>query len=446
MIGCPLSGISQKSTSEELRYYAKKSEAQAAVCTEENFYKLEGVFPSEKVLVFGSAESGAAFGNALVIPRDLPAWSEGAAEGFRNVHIECDSLLLMPFSSGTGGKPRCVKLTHRNYSAATAILKMALFDKLVADSRRRTVAVLPFYHASGFWALLYCILEGCHSVIMKSFHPISMLEIIHKHQVDTLNVVPSIVSFLCRVDRNRFDLSSVKTVLCGSSPLGKELSNSFLEKFTSVQNLIQGYGMTEIVVLSHITPLGVVTGDHLGSCGRLLPGFEAQLRDENGEIISTPHQPGELYLKSPTVMLGYHDADDELNPFFDGWLRTGDVLYRDEDDFYYVVDRVKDLIKVNGIQVSSSELEDVILMVPSVKEVGVVGIDDPGRGQVPKAFLVLDDSADVEESIRSILAEVKARLSPDKQLHGGIELVAELPKTSSGKVKRSELRKASHYL
>lgn len=77
-----------------------------------------------QVLVFGSAESGAAFGNALVIPRDLPAWSEGAAEGFRNVHIECDSLLLMPFSSGTGGKPRCVKLTHRNYSAATAILKM----------------------------------------------------------------------------------------------------------------------------------------------------------------------------------------------------------------------------------------------------------------------------------------------------------------------------------
>ncbi|KHJ90307.1 hypothetical protein OESDEN_09852 [Oesophagostomum dentatum] len=89
----------------------------------------------------------------------------------------------MPFSSGTGGLPKCVILTHRNYSAATAILKKALFDELVSECRRKTIAVLPFHHASGFWALLYCLLEGCHTIIMKTFHPVQMLETIQKYEV-----------------------------------------------------------------------------------------------------------------------------------------------------------------------------------------------------------------------------------------------------------------------
>ncbi|KIH43498.1 hypothetical protein ANCDUO_26495, partial [Ancylostoma duodenale] len=114
------------------------------------------------------------------------------------------------------------------------------------------------------------------------------------------------------------------------------------------------YGMTEVVVLSHITPLGLLDEKRLGSCGKLLPGFEAMLKDENGTIIDAPHRSGELYLKSPTVMLGYFNTDE--NAFVDDWLRTGDVLYYDEDGFYYVVDRVKDLIKVNGVQVSPSQL------------------------------------------------------------------------------------------
>ncbi|KHJ96602.1 hypothetical protein OESDEN_03433 [Oesophagostomum dentatum] len=157
-------------------------------------------------------------------------------------------------------------------------------------------------------------------------------------------------------------------------------------------------------------------------------------------------------------MLGYFNmAEDDENLIDEHrWLRTGDLLYYDEDGFYYVVDRVKDLIKVNGVQVSPSELvslvefckshefdfdEDVILTHPSVKEAAVVGIDHPESGQVPKAFIVLQDGVDEEAAVLSVRALVNEKLAPVKQLRGGVEFCAELPKTSSGKVKRSELRK-----
>nr|CDJ97887.1 AMP-dependent synthetase ligase domain containing protein [Haemonchus contortus] len=440
LIGCPLSGINQDSTADEISYYADQSGAVAAVCTEGNFTRIKGILKVLKIFVFCSEEKYHQFSDAVSLPRYLPLWDSSLPSLFDGIHHEPDDTLLMPFSSGTGGKPRCVMLTHRNYSAATAILKMALFDQLVVESQRKTIALLPFYHASGFWALLYCLLEGCHSIILESFHPISMLEIIHKYKVDTLNVVPSILSFLCRMNTDCYDLSSVRTVLCGSSPLGKELCSCFLEKFPSVQNLIQGFGMTEVVVLSHITPLGLIDEKHLGSCGKLLPGFEAELRDENGDVINRPNCPGELFLKSPTVMSGYYESDEAAEAFHDGWLRTGDVLYYDEDGYYYVVDRVKDLIKVNGMQVSPSELEDIILMDPWVREVAVIGIEHPKSGQVPKAFVVLGEGVNRDVAKNRIISIVKARLAPYKQLRGGIEIVEMLPKTSSGKIKRCELR------
>ncbi|KAJ1363218.1 hypothetical protein KIN20_023037 [Parelaphostrongylus tenuis] len=393
------------------------------------------------IVVICSSKMDFGISATCVIPRDLPPWCEDLRNVFNDFIIEMDDPLLLPFSSGTGGKQRCVILTHKNYSSATAILKRALFDELVVNTRRRTVAVLPFYHASGFWALLYCLLEGCHTIIMKSFHPISMLEIIEKYEIDTLNVVPSILSFLCRMDIYRFNVSSLSTVLCGSSPLGKELINLFLRKFPNVQNLVQGYGMTEVVVLSHITPLGIVDEKRFGTCGKLLPGFEAILRDDNGRLINEPYCAGELYIKSPTVMRGYLNLETDEEPFDqDGWFKTGDVLYYDDEGFFFVVDRVKDLIKVNGVQVAPSEIEDIILTLPFVKEVGVIGVNDPEHGQVPKAFIVLEEEEDEEYAKKNILALVKAKLSPIKQLRGGIEVRMELPKTNSGKVKRYALR------
>uniref|UniRef100_A0A1I7WSJ2 AMP-binding domain-containing protein n=1 Tax=Heterorhabditis bacteriophora TaxID=37862 RepID=A0A1I7WSJ2_HETBA len=229
---------------------------------------------------------GDAIENSVIsVPRDLPKLlnpqkskedEKGDVFGLRTPQINLDDVLIMPFSSGTSGKPKCVMLTHKNYNAATSILKSALFDQLVTESQRRTIAMLPFHHGSGFWALLFCLLEGCQTIIMHHFHPMIMLEMIQKYKVDTINIVPSVLGYLSRMPTQNFDISSLKTVLCGSSPLGKGISQTFLEKFPSVENLIQG--AFKIVLLSHISPLGksVVHEQRLGSCGKLLPGYEAK--------------------------------------------------------------------------------------------------------------------------------------------------------------------------
>ncbi|VDM15547.1 unnamed protein product, partial [Wuchereria bancrofti] len=229
----------------------------------------------------------------------------------------------------------------------------ALFDKLSKGHRRVTIGTLPFYHGSGFWALCYCLLEGHQTIIMEHFHPAVLLNCIEKYKIDTLNLVPAILESLCQdeIEINRWDLSSLKTVLCGSAPLGKELSKRFLHKFPHVINLIQGYGMTEVVVLSHITPLNMPIDDdsYLGSCGKLLPSFEAMLIDEeSGVVQKEPWKRGELLLRSEAIMKGYLNDVEETKKVIDSnkWLHTGDVMYFDSDNFYFVVDRKKDLIKV----------------------------------------------------------------------------------------------------
>ncbi|VDN01690.1 unnamed protein product [Thelazia callipaeda] len=362
------------------------------------------------------------------------------------IAIDLGDVLLTPFSSGTSGLPKCVQLTHLNFNTSTAILKKALFDKLSGDNCRSTVGILPFYHSSGFWALCYCLLEGHHTVIITHFHLALMLKCIEEYKVDTLNLVPAIIESLCQddIDVKRWNLSSLKTVLCGSAPLGKELIKRFLRKFPHVQNLIQGYGMTETVVLSHVTPLdrSFNDEDHVGSCGKLLPNFEAKLLDEKtGAILSEAFQVGELLLRSNAIMKGYLNSEEETRKVFDSdnWLHTGDMMYFDSDGYYFIVDRKKDLIKMNGMQVSPSELEDVLKSHENVKDAAVIGIPNADHGQVPKAFVVLVNDEGSEGQLQVLMKYLKDRVAPHKYLRGGIEFVQSLPKLPNGKTSRKDL-------
>uniref|UniRef100_A0A0N5AXL3 AMP-binding domain-containing protein n=1 Tax=Syphacia muris TaxID=451379 RepID=A0A0N5AXL3_9BILA len=299
-----------------------------------------------------------------------------------------DDTLIAPFSSGTSGLPKCVQLTHRNYNCATAILRRAVFDELSVIGRRNTLAFLPFYHGSGFWALCFCLLDGHHSIILPFFQPSLMFQCIQRYKVDTINVVPAIVNYMLKNDTDiqKYDLSSLSTVLCGSAPLSKAAVEQFLHLYPNVKYFLQGYGMTEVVILSHITRLSDNTKftKHFGSCGTLLPGFQAKILNvDTGAEITEPGCPGELCLKSDAIMNGYYNNPTATAAAIDtdGWLHTGDVLYRDDNGYYFVVDRIKDLIKVNGLQVSPSELEDVLMKYPNVVDAAVVGIPNESSGQ-----------------------------------------------------------------
>jgi len=458
LLGHPICGINPDSTKDELKSFAKKTNAKFIVCSSENLEFVKSAFSSGdvKIFVFGKTHNPNEKityldSEFLTISFDEDLASTLSARS-RALSTSEDTLIA-PLSSGSTGEPKCVLLSHKNFNSATEILKKNLFEKL-SKSCERTVnlSFLPFYHASGFWALCYCLLNGHQSIIMKTFKVTLMMECIEKFKIEILNLVPSLVIFLTKnyEEFKIFNLTSLKVVLCGSAPIGKEVITEFLSKYPHVEEFIQGYGMTEVVCLSHIIPLEGSAKDekHFGSCGKLLEGFEAMLVDpDTHEIRSQPMESGELWLKSDAVMKGYLKNDEANSKSLEssGWLKTGDVLYFDEDGYYYVVDRLKNMIKVNGMQVAPVELENLFLKLDFVSEAAVVGIQDADSGEVPVAFLVLKkeeikNKMTIQEAIETAKEFVHSKVAPHKQLRGGIIIVEKLPKTSTGKVIRKELQ------
>ncbi|CAD6187443.1 unnamed protein product [Caenorhabditis auriculariae] len=357
-------------------------------------------------------------------------------DSYTSEGLSLDDTLMAPFSSGTSGLPKCCLLTHRNFNASTAALKKGVFDQVLENSSKKTIAFLPFYHASGFWALIFCLMEGCTSYIMNKFHPLNMLDLIEEHKIDTINIVPAIARTLIQIGM-KDRAPGLRTILCGSSALDEQTARQLLKLFPRVERLLQGYGMTELVVLSHITPYKD-NFVHLGSCGKLLPGFEAQLINTDGEVITENNEKGELLLRSDAIMKSYKNETFAVDQ--EDWLHTGDIALKNEDGYYFIVDREKDLIKVNGFQVSPTEIEEVIQRNEKVKQAAVIGVHDEQTGEKPVAFLVLADDADPETTVAEVLTLVRDTLSPVKHLHGGIRIVEELPTSPSGKIQRYKLR------
>uniref|UniRef100_A0A1I7SA24 AMP-binding domain-containing protein n=1 Tax=Bursaphelenchus xylophilus TaxID=6326 RepID=A0A1I7SA24_BURXY len=210
-----------------------------------------------------------------------------------------------------------------------------------------------------------------------------------------------------------------------------------------------GYGMTEIVALSHLSPLDLPLTDvkHLTSCGKLLPRFESKVIDiETAEEITEPNRKGELLLRSDCVMKGYLNDPKATEETIDceKWLHTGDIVYFDAEGFYFIVDRIKNLIKVNGMQLSPLELEHLLLANDIVAEAAVIGVPAESFGEVPRAFVVLNSVPEDAQKVTEQLREsVNAQVAAYKQLRGGLVILPSLPRTASGKVQKEELRRFS---
>uniref|UniRef100_A0A914XJE3 AMP-dependent synthetase/ligase domain-containing protein n=1 Tax=Plectus sambesii TaxID=2011161 RepID=A0A914XJE3_9BILA len=345
IVGGVTSGANPEYTAEELRHHFSDSDCKFIFTTSATYEKVRAAskhLPVKYIFVLGTHVPSTARSLSDIITKTVPNYSIDSG-----IEFLPDDTLILPYSSGTTGQPKGVIITHRNMSAETAILKAAVFDKLTTiRSERSTIAFLPFFHGSGFWALCYALLDKHHTIVMPKFHPVIMLQCIEKYKVDTLNVVPPIVAFMARDPIvEKFNLTSVKIVLSGAGSLSKDLSDKFVERFPHVTDLLQGYGMTEVVVLTHLTPIGLGKDTRLGSCGKLLPNFEARLIDAtSGRELDGPCQRGELWVRSPSVMKGYLNNPDATKETIDekGWLRTGDIVYYDKDGFFFVVDRLKD--------------------------------------------------------------------------------------------------------
>jgi acyl-CoA synthetase (AMP-forming)/AMP-acid ligase II len=270
---------------------------------------------------------------------------------------------------------------------------------------------------------------------MPRFDLEQFLGLIQEHRITFAHLVPPIVLALAKhplVDR--YDLSSLKNVLSGAAPLGAELERACAERLGV--GVIQGYGMTEASPVTHVRPLDDTT--HPGSIGPTLPSTESRIVDPAGGEDLPPGSNGEIWVRGPQVMQGYLNdpAATARTVDADGWLHTGDIGHVDDDGFFYVVDRLKELIKYKGYQVPPAELEAILVTHPAVADAAVTPHPDEEAGEIPKAFVVL--RPDAEATAEELMAYVAERVSPQRRVRL-VEFVTEIPKSASGKILRRVL-------
>ncbi|XP_073963824.1 luciferin 4-monooxygenase-like isoform X2 [Choristoneura fumiferana] len=338
------------------------------------------------------------------------------------------------YSSGTTGLPKGVMLTNLN-SLYGAILS---YNRSKPGTRIQTV--VPWYHGFGLMSTINSLAAGCIMVYFSEFNLEKYLGAIQKYKVQNLLTVPPIVVLLAKSPIvERFDLSSVSETWCAAAPLSMDTIREAMKRLPNCKGIFQAYGMTETTLSA--TKDQVDSGNQkVGSGGCPLPGIKVKVVDVETRQKLGPKEKGEICIKGPIVMKGYAGNEAATRAIFDdeGFLKTGDIGFYDEEGYFFIVDRLKELIKYKGFQVPPAEVESVLLQHPGVAECGVVGAPDEAAGELPTAFVVAKPGAKITQ--QELLDFSASRLSPAKRLRGGIIFVNEIPKNGSGKILRRVLR------
>ncbi len=376
----------------------------------------------EELFVFGDSEGATPFAALLENRSDPPAVEINPRE----------DLVALPYSSGTTGWPKGVMLTH--YNLVANLCQMEGLDYFGRDDR--LICVLPLFHIYGLVVILNLGLRlGATVVMMPRFDLEQFLQTLQDYRITLAHTVPPIVLALAKHPSvEKYDLSSLRTIFSGAAPLGAELSRECVQRVGCMVR--QGYGLTETSPVTHSSPADAKKAK-LGSVGTPAPNTECKLIDTATGKELGPDQEGEICVRGPQVMKGYLNNPEATARTIDedGWLHTGDVGYADEDGHFYIVDRVKELIKYKGFQVAPAELEAILLSHPCVADAAVVPCPDSEAGEVPKGFVVLKAQATCDE----IMNFVAARVAPHKKIRA-IVFIDQIPKSPSGKILRRVLK------
>jgi len=348
-----------------------------------------------------------------------------------------EDLALLQYTGGTTGTPRGAMLTHYNLVSNAYMCNAWLRAEEGKDTH---VNVLPLYHIYGMTVTMNSSISSAGAMILiPRFDPVEVLSSIQRHKASIFCGVPTLYAFLINhPEISKFDCSSVRFCISGASPLPPEVQKRFME--LTKGTLVEGYGLTEASPVTHANPLDpTLETVKIGSIGLIWPDTEAKIVDlETGERSLPAGEVGELAVKGPQVMKGYWNRPEETADVLrEGWLHTGDIAKMDEDGYFYIVDRKKDLLKYKGYSVYPREVEDVIYEHPAVKLCAVVGKPDKLSGEIPKAFIVLKEGAEATEE--ELIQFVKERVAPYKRIRE-VEFRKELPMTLVGKVLKRTLR------
>uniref|UniRef100_A0A0D3H0W1 4-coumarate--CoA ligase n=1 Tax=Oryza barthii TaxID=65489 RepID=A0A0D3H0W1_9ORYZ len=369
------------------------------------------------------------------------AAADGSALPEVAIDVANDAVAL-PYSSGTTGLPKGVMLSHRGLVTSVAQLVDGENPNLHLREDDVVLCVLPMFHVYSLHSILLCGMRaGAAIVVMKRFDTVKMLQLVERHGVTIAPLVPPIVVEMAKSDAlDRHDLSSIRMVISGAAPMGKELQDIVHAKLPNAV-LGQGYGMTEAgPVLSMCMAFAKEpTPVKSGACGTVVRNAELKIVDPDTGLSLPRNQPGEICIRGKQIMKGYLNNPEATEKTIDkdGWLHTGDIGFVDDDDEIFIVDRLKELIKYKGFQVAPAELEAMLIAHAAVADAAVVPMKDDSCGEIPVAFVVARDGSGItEDEIKQYVAK---QVVFYKRLHK-IFFVDAIPKAPSGKILRKDLR------
>lgn len=352
---------------------------------------------------------------------------------FKPVPLDPETdLALLQYTGGTTGLAKGVMLTHQNLVVNT--MQAGHWIYRTTPGEERMLAVLPFFHVYGMTVCMnLAIMNGFTLILLPKFEPLQVLKAIEKHRVTLFPGAPTMyIALIHQPEIETYDLSSVLACLSGAAPLPQEVQQTF-ERLTGGK-LVEGYGLTETAPVLTANPIWGRRKS--GSIGIPWPDTEMIVRTADGQE-ADPGEIGEIAVRGPQVMQGYWNMAEETERVLQGgWLLTGDMGYMDEDGFFYIVDRKKDMIIAGGFNIFPREIEEVLYEHEAIQEVAIIGVPDSYRGETVKAFIVPKEGRDV--TAEELDQFCRARLAAYKVPHL-YEFRSELPKTMVGKVLRRVL-------
>ncbi len=399
------------------------------------YCRMNDILPPVKGLLFSTfkrSELAAIPEDLRHIPFDLLVKTDDAPEPV-DIDPHTD-IAVLQYTGGTTGLPKGAMLTHGNLVANTRQVRSIAPDLI--EGEERILGVLPLFHVFAMTTIMnHGIALGAELILLPRFDLDQTLRTIDARKPTIFPAVPTIYGAINRRgDLSKFELSSLKFCISGGAPLPLEIKRQFEDRTGCV--LIEGYGLSEASPIVTCNPIDGITKEN--SIGLPLPATEIKIRS-----LKPPHNvvrdgnTGELWVRGPQVMAGYWNRPDETaQTLRDGFLRTGDVGYRDPDGYLFLIDRLKDVIICSGYNVYPRVIEEAIYLHPTVAEVTVIGVDDDYRGQAPKAFIKLQPGTAVsEDDLRHFLADKLSSIERPKYF----EFRDELPKTMIGKLSKKEL-------
>ncbi|MBS4199910.1 long-chain-fatty-acid--CoA ligase [Bacillus sp. FJAT-49732] len=443
-------------TEREIEYQMKDCRAKAIISLDILYPRISKVIKHTKLehIIVTAIKDYLPFPKNIIYPfiqkRDtgivVDVKHEGNQHLFKNIMLKSkpltyeydidfeNDLALLQYTGGTTGYPKGVMLTHKNLIANATACGAWLYE--AKKGEEVILGLLPFFHVYGMTTvLILAVMQGYKMILLPKFDVETTLKTIHKQRPTIFPGAPTIyIGILNHPDLKKYDLSSIEACLSGSAPLPVEVQ----EKFEDVTGgkLVEGYGLTES---SPVTHANFVYGQKRvkGSIGVPWPDTEAAIFSAEIGEHSPPREIGEIAVKGPQIMKGYWNRpEDTAATLRDGWLLTGDMGYMDEDGYFYVVDRKKDMIIAGGFNIYPREIEEVLYEHPAIQELVVAGVPDAYRGETVKAYIVLKKGATVTEEELDAYARKYLAAYKIPRIY---EFRNELPKTAVGKILRRVL-------